>query len=519
MNEDPTLPDQEKDKRTNRKLAIAVAVLGLGAFGAVYALLFITMIFRPGLLFDLLPVQTVTTGALSDDSRIYLLSEKVDLSKVSLKTKNPPETKHVLSVLEGTKPVRSQEIPPFASAGCTGRRLVLFSSGIYRSFDGTAWTELRSDGMGDSPKGIASPEGLFVISSIKDKVRITQIHDNTVTTIPFPVELVRGNQEPVFQFVELVWYQGRLCLFWSAQNTVAWTIWNGSSWAPAAFTPFSGSFQVIADEGRIHFVSEEPTGTVRTFSYYLFENNAWSGPTELTVVNGLVNWNVFLHQGKPMLYLQQPFAQTLYSVEKNALANPVSIDGAVSPARIMGTMAMFAAGANLLVILAVFGFSALILRFKKRTWKENGTEYEFASLFRRFVAYFLDTLFLLIPPATALALFIAREGLSGHPIRLIIVIFSAVMSYFIGGFLYHSLLEGMLGSTLGKRLCGIMVLKADFTPCGIGAGFFRNMLRIVDGFFYYLVAAVSVAGTLKWQRLGDLAAETVVVMRKTEEAD
>jgi uncharacterized RDD family membrane protein YckC len=40
------------------------------------------------------------------------------------------------------------------------------------------------------------------------------------------------------------------------------------------------------------------------------------------------------------------------------------------------------------------------------------------------------------------------------------------------------------------------------------------LLRIVDGFFYYLVAAVALAGTLKWQRLGDLAAETVVVMRK-----
>jgi uncharacterized RDD family membrane protein YckC len=59
-----------------------------------------------------------------------------------------------------------------------------------------------------------------------------------------------------------------------------------------------------------------------------------------------------------------------------------------------------------------------------------------------------------------------------------------------------------------------MVLKADFTACGIGAGFLRNLLRIIDSFFYYLVAAVSLAGTLKWQRLGDLAAETVVVKRK-----
>jgi uncharacterized RDD family membrane protein YckC len=55
------------------------------------------------------------------------------------------------------------------------------------------------------------------------------------------------------------------------------------------------------------------------------------------------------------------------------------------------------------------------------------------------------------------------------------------------------------------------VLKADFTPCGLSGGFLRNLLRIVDAFFYYLVAAISLAGTSKWQRLGDLVAETVVV--------
>jgi uncharacterized RDD family membrane protein YckC len=231
-------------------------------------------------------------------------------------------------------------------------------------------------------------------------------------------------------------------------------------------------------------------------------------------MTSLVNWSVFLHQGKPMLFLQRPFSQTLYTVENKMLASPVRLDGAFNPSRIMGTMAFVAVCANLTVILAIFGFSALISRFKKRTWTENGTEYEFASLFRRFAAYIIDTLFLLLPPATAIALFMTREGLSHHPFRLFIMIFSTVMFYFIGGFLYHSLLEGMLGTTLGKKICGITVLKADFTACGIGAGFLRNLLRIVDSFFYYLVAAVSLAGTLKWQRLGDLAAETVVVKRK-----
>jgi hypothetical protein len=56
--------------------------------------------------------------------------------------------------------------------------------------------------------------------------------------------------------------------------------------------------------------------------------------------------------------------------------------------------------------------------------------------------------------------------------------------------------------------------RADFTPCGIVAGFLRNLLRIFDSFFYYLAGAVAMAGTLKRPRLGDRAADTVV-MRKT----
>lgn len=513
MNGDPSLPDREKEKLTNKRLAIGVGVLGLGAFGAFYALFFLTMIFRPGLLFDMLPMPSMTTIALSDNSRTYLLSQKLDMSRVSFKEKRSLETKYFFSVREGEKLAPPEEIPPYATAS-GGERLVLFSSGMYRSFDGAAWTEVRTEGIGNCPRGIVTPGGLFVISSFNDKAQITRIRESVAATIPFPNEILQVDQVPMSQHMELAWYQGRLCLFWSDHNTVAWTIWSGSTWAPAVFAPFSGSFQVTADDQRIFFFNEEQSRTDRTLTYFVFENNTWSGPTKLPLMSGLVNWNVFMQQGKPMLFLQRPFSQTLYTIRNNSLADPVRLDGAFNGSRIMGTVALIMLCTNLMLALAVLGFSALILRFKKRVWIENKSEYEFASLFRRFAAYLLDTLFLLLPPAAAIALFLTRADIPRHPFQFMIMIFGAVMVYGIGGFLYHSLLEGMLGMTLGKRLCNIMVLKADFTPCGPGAGFLRNLLRVVDSFFYYLVAVVSLAGTLKWQRLGDLAAETVVVRRK-----
>ena len=36
-------------------------------------------------------------------------------------------------------------------------------------------------------------------------------------------------------------------------------------------------------------------------------------------------------------------------------------------------------------------------------------------------------------------------------------------------------------------------------------------MRIVDLFFYYWVGFVSIVATMKWQRLGDIVAGTVVV--------
>ncbi|MBI1811374.1 MAG: RDD family protein [Nitrospirae bacterium] len=84
----------------------------------------------------------------------------------------------------------------------------------------------------------------------------------------------------------------------------------------------------------------------------------------------------------------------------------------------------------------------------------------------------------------------------------------------LGNLIYHWLLEGIYGKTLGKKLCGIIVLKDDFTKCGLLSGFLRNILRIADNFFYYLVGLISMTGTLKWQRLGDIVAGTVVVRER-----
>lgn len=74
-------------------------------------------------------------------------------------------------------------------------------------------------------------------------------------------------------------------------------------------------------------------------------------------------------------------------------------------------------------------------------------------------------------------------------------------------------LEGRWGVTPGKWLLGIRVLGTDHEPCGFGRALVRNMLRVFDGFMSFTVGMLFVAFTADWQRLGDVAARTIVVRR------
>ena len=80
--------------------------------------------------------------------------------------------------------------------------------------------------------------------------------------------------------------------------------------------------------------------------------------------------------------------------------------------------------------------------------------------------------------------------------------------------LYFFLAESMTGQTIGKKVAGIRVVRRDGTRAGAGPILVRTLLRIVDGLpFLNIVGLISIAasGSGRRQRVGDLAAETVVV--------
>lgn len=83
--------------------------------------------------------------------------------------------------------------------------------------------------------------------------------------------------------------------------------------------------------------------------------------------------------------------------------------------------------------------------------------------------------------------------------------------YFIIIIGYFTYLEGSRGQTIGKMITKIKVVREDGQPIDMNQAFIRNILRIIDGLFVYLIGAVLIWRSDKKQRLGDSIAKTVVV--------
>jgi uncharacterized RDD family membrane protein YckC len=82
--------------------------------------------------------------------------------------------------------------------------------------------------------------------------------------------------------------------------------------------------------------------------------------------------------------------------------------------------------------------------------------------------------------------------------------------YFLAFVGYFVVLEGMKGQTLGKMAVGIKVV-AETGEMSYGKAAIRTLLRIIDGLFLYIVGIIVIAISKKHQRIGDMAAGTLVV--------
>ncbi len=133
--------------------------------------------------------------------------------------------------------------------------------------------------------------------------------------------------------------------------------------------------------------------------------------------------------------------------------------------------------------------------------------YTLAGLGSRFVAELVDFI-LRLAVLIALVLLLRAAGASGAfpGIVLIVALFFALLGYDIAFEVWGG------GRTPGKRWSGLRVLMASGRPVSFAPSAVRNLLRIVDIWATVLLAGIiSILVTRRNQRLGDLAAGTIVV--------
>ena len=145
-------------------------------------------------------------------------------------------------------------------------------------------------------------------------------------------------------------------------------------------------------------------------------------------------------------------------------------------------------------------------------------EVTLAGVGSRFMAGLVDTL---IKAVIILALFIAigalgsGSGSAAEPSGSDLAVGAAIVTVlaFLVFFFYDVLFETLGGGrTPGKRLTGLRVVRSGGQPVDLRTSAVRNLIREFEGLLTsYVPAIISVLVTRRNQRLGDLAAGTLVV--------
>jgi uncharacterized RDD family membrane protein YckC len=87
-----------------------------------------------------------------------------------------------------------------------------------------------------------------------------------------------------------------------------------------------------------------------------------------------------------------------------------------------------------------------------------------------------------------------------------------LLMMFALSWLYRVVYERLRGATPGKKNCGLRVVMTSGAPITWSASVLRNLLRVADFMpYFYLTGLASCLMSRRFQRLGDLVANTMVV--------
>lgn len=140
--------------------------------------------------------------------------------------------------------------------------------------------------------------------------------------------------------------------------------------------------------------------------------------------------------------------------------------------------------------------------------------HQLAGPFSRLEAYAID---LILRVLGLVAVILIVQGLFSVGLADVSAVGMLLVLYFIVDWGYGALFEATWnGQTPGKRWLDLRVLSTDGRPVNVEQAVIRNLLRAADILpFLFITGAASMLSTRRFQRLGDLAAGTIVVRERT----
>lgn len=158
---------------------------------------------------------------------------------------------------------------------------------------------------------------------------------------------------------------------------------------------------------------------------------------------------------------------------------------------------------------------------RMETPEQIEVDLELAGLGSRFMAQLVDwfwkglfTVILLLLSVIFLGA-IGRETVFENPSKLVIALAVSVLYIlWLGYGIYFEVRRS--GQTPGKRFAGIRVIRDGGAPLDFQAAAIRNLLAMADFLpLLYLLGSLLILLTSRRQRLGDMAAGTIVVRERT----
>lgn len=155
-------------------------------------------------------------------------------------------------------------------------------------------------------------------------------------------------------------------------------------------------------------------------------------------------------------------------------------------------------------------------RIEVTTPENISFQYRLAGPFRRAPAYLIDVIIrAIILGGVAWWMRLLMPLAGGTAIGFLLII------HFLLEWFYGGICEAWFnGQTPGKRMLRLRVMGVDGQPIAAWQAILRNFLRFVDAqpFYTFAVGLFACGSNVRYQRLGDLAAGTMVVVEEWQRA-